>query len=209
VLGVYAALVVVILWSPSAPLRPWPGAHRAAVVIVAAIGVLVAVGAAIVWTARAPKPKRRILLVGGVVGVIVVAVGGYRVQRGYLDPRYTTTGSVDAWARGVNHAHIGAVGYAAQYPLAGIDVSNSVEYIGWRVPHGGIQPARTCAEWRDVIGRSRYGYVVAGANKWAIEPADETAWTEADPHAQVVARSPSATVFRLTGPLDPKGCAAT
>src|SRR5204862_6354655 len=109
--------------------------------------------------------------------VVAIAVAGYWSQHNYLQHRYQFGNQIDRWARHLHGARIGMVGYPAQYPLLGLDLSNRVDYVGDRVAHGGIRTAKTCRHWRQLLDRAGYGYVVTGTNEWQLEQPRETQWT--------------------------------
>jgi hypothetical protein len=149
------------------------------------------------------------------VGVVVVlTVVGYPVQRRYLerryaDPSFTAPGLNAAfkWAQGITGARI-ATTSTRQYPLYGRDLSNKVDYIGIEQPHGGFTPPTTCPQWRRLLNKGDYDYVVTSRDR--IEPGKPTypattRWTEA-PGAAVVLRKPPTVVFRIQAPLPPSSC---
>jgi hypothetical protein len=146
--------------------------------------------------------------------VLVAVVGGYPVQRHYLenryrDPSFSAPGldAAFAWARDVSGARI-ATTSTRQYPLFGTDLSNRVAYVGVERPHGGFEEARSCRQFRRLVNRGDYDYVVATrdrieAGKPAYPP--QASWV-AGPSSEVVLRREPTVVFRLTGPLDPDAC---
>jgi hypothetical protein len=149
-----------------------------------------------------------------IVVVLTAIVIGYPVQRHYLehryaDPSFTTPGLNAAFklAQGVTGARI-ATTSTRQYPLYGRDLSNEVDYIGEEQPHGGFTAASTCREWRRLLDRGHYDYVVTSRDR--IEPGkptypETTRWTEG-PGATVILQKPPTTVFRLTADPSPSAC---
>jgi hypothetical protein len=147
------------------------------------------------------------------VALAVISVG-YVVQRHYLENRYAdpsfTTPGLDAafgWARSVSGASI-ATTSTRQYPLFGTDLSNRVQYVGERRPHGGFVAPSSCRAWRRLLDAGDYDYVVASRDRVEAgkPPFPATArWTEG-PAARVVLREPPTVVFRLVGPLSPAAC---
>jgi hypothetical protein len=147
-------------------------------------------------------------------GALVLAAGGYFVQRHYLqhryeDPSFTTPGLNAAfeWAQGITNARI-ATTSTRQYPLFGKDLSNRVGYIGIEQPHGGFTAPTTCPTWRRLLNAGNYDYVVASRDR--IEPRKPTypataRWTEA-PSTTVILRKPPTVVFKLRTPLNPSAC---
>jgi len=147
--------------------------------------------------------------------VLVAAVAiGYPVQRHYLqsryaDPSFTTPGLNAAfkWAQRIDDARI-ATTSTRQYPLFGRELSNHVDFIGEKKPHGGFTPPITCQVWRQLLNEGHYDYVVTSRDR--IEPGKPpypptAQWTKA-PGATVVLRKPPTMIFRLTAPLAPSGC---
>ena len=116
---------------------------------------------------------------------------GSSVQRNYLDQRYMKPGlggvqvKTYAWARSVHHARIAIADLILQYPLYGKDLSNHVQVLGRRGPHGDFATYRDCAGWRRAVAAGRYDYVVAADNlTLAGRPtssATATHWTATDP----------------------------
>jgi hypothetical protein len=148
------------------------------------------------------------------VGLVVVAMVGYPVQRHYLrgryaDPSFTTPGlnAAFAWAQGIDDARI-ATTSTRQYPLFGRDLSNEVQYVGEERPHGGFTAPTTCKTWRRLLNEGHYDYAVTTRDR--IEPGKPTypptaRWTQA-PNARVVLRIPPTVIYKLDGPLPPPAC---
>jgi len=128
------------------------------------------------------RSSRRVIAVVAACAVVVGLGIGRKVETHYLAGRYTTI-PVGNWARSVQHARIGVVGLPAQYPLFGLDLSNQVDYIGQREPHGGFRSITDCNAFRAAVVDGRYDYVVAGTAKWLLEPAPERDWLASDPGA--------------------------
>jgi hypothetical protein len=192
------------------------GQRDAWAMVVLFAGVLLAVTAAWLLPARRPRLKHGTIAVAGAVVVIVAVVGGFFVQRRYLDRRYVNAlspgltflnapalNSIFAWARGVTDARIAVFGSDYQYPLVGLDLSNYVQYIGRRTPHGGFERATTCRGWREAINAGDFDYVVVFGHP-RKSPREE-GWTYGSNVRPALIR-PGATVFRIVGSLDP-GCA--
>jgi len=147
--------------------------------------------------------------------VVVAAIAiGYPVQRHYLRNRYATPtfaapglNAAFAWADDIAAARI-ATTSTRQYPLFGRDLSNHVQYVGERRPHGGFTAPETCRRWRELIDAGHYDYVIATRDR--IEPGKPpypatARWTEG-PGAQPILRKPPMVIFKLTHPLDPSAC---
>jgi hypothetical protein len=141
---------------------------------------------------------------------LVLMAGGFGLQQLYLNGRYTDTvpmPRIYRWARHVHNERIAVVGTFVflQYPLYGEDLSNYVQYVGTRGPHGAFKAIRQCAAWRRALNAGHYSYVVTGPVP-AGAP-DATPWTASDHAATLVIRESRAfSLFRLNGRLDPAGC---
>jgi pyruvate/2-oxoglutarate dehydrogenase complex dihydrolipoamide acyltransferase (E2) component len=163
---------------------------------------------------RAPSIGRPWAVMMSSVLVVLAVVCGYPIQRHYLqkryaDPSFTTPGlnAAFAWSRDISGARI-ATTSTRQYPLFGTDLSNQVQFIGTERPHGGFEDPNNCPEWRRLLNKGHYNYVVTSKDR--IEPnapqyPQTTRWTEA-PQAEVVLKKPPTVVFKLTGDLDPSAC---
>jgi hypothetical protein len=169
------------------------------------------------------RPWRRRLAHGGgavlATGAVLFAGAGFAVARSYTHRRYRDAilaPQVFAWAQGLHHSRIGVIGIFVQYPLTGTDSSNYVQYIGAPAPHAGFGPVTSCLQWRALVGRGRYRYVVIAPRNFplSVATAPEAAWTAASPRAHLVLREHPAgfppsefvTVFRIDGPLGRRGC---
>ena len=198
-----ATLVAGRLW----PSRQLPGvfAVLAATVIVAALA-------------------RRSAITAGVAAALIVLIAGYPLQRHYLHRRYAFQPGVSSlghtWAlfRGIHDARVGVVGTFGgffSYPYFGLDVSNPVQYVGARGPHGSFAPITSCAAWRRAVNAGHYRYLVTtpGRDPWHPKPlhvSPEAGWTASDPAARRIysrrAFGQQIAVFALDAPLSPSGC---
>ncbi len=171
---------------------------------------------------RRIRLPRSVLMAGAVAGLTLTVALGYVVQRAYLVRRYSTTAQalpyggapreeydlIYSFARHVSHVRIGVVGFAAQYPLFGRDLSNHVQYVGHRGPHGAFDRVQSCEEWRRLLNEGRYDYVVTFGDDPGVRKAPvEAEWTRSDPSATLVEQVGAAAVFRLDGDLDSTKCA--
>jgi len=151
----------------------------------------------------------------GIAAVIVAAIAiGYPVQRHYLRDRYANPSfaapglnAAFKWADNISNARIATTG-TRQYPLFGRDLSNHVQHIGERRPHGGFTAPTTCPRWRELIDAGRYDYVMATRDR--IEPGKPSypmtaAWTMGS-GAEIILMKPPTVIFKLTHPLDPSAC---
>jgi hypothetical protein len=149
------------------------------------------------------------------VGVALLAVAvWYPVQRHYLleryaEPTFAAPGLNAAfkWADALSGTRI-ATTSTRQYPLYGTDLSNHVQYVGEKRPHGGFEPPATCPQWRRLLNAGRYDYVVTTRDR--LEPTKPpyppTARWTAGPWAETVLAKPPTKVYKLTAPLEPSAC---
>lgn len=145
--------------------------------------------------------------------LLAIAVG-YPVQRHYLESRYevptfTAPGlnAAFAWARDVSDARI-ATTSTRQYPLFGTDLSNQVQYLGTKQPHGGFEAPTTCEQYLHLLDEGNYAYAIATHDreeqgKPAYPPSAR--WTEAA-GGKVILRKPPTVVFELPEDLRPGAC---
>ncbi len=164
---------------------------------------------------------RRTLVVGGVggglvlVGLLLIAcVGGYAVQRHYLesrykDPTFTAPGlnATFAWSRDISGARI-ATTSTRQYPLFGTDLSNHVQYLGTEQPHGGFEAPKNCQTYLQLLKKGDFDYVVATSDRVeAGKPPypPQVQWTE-DAGAKALLQKPPTVVFELNQLPDPAAC---
>ena len=124
------------------------------------------------------------------------------------------------WAlfRNVHDARVGVVGtYGGcfSYPLYGLDLSNRVQYVAERGPHGSFTPISTCARWRVQLNTANLEYIITtpARDPWhprSLQPSPEARWTASDPAAQPVFRELAGgqpiVVYRIRGPFDPTSC---
>jgi hypothetical protein len=161
------------------------------------------------------RTKRRSQRMGwGVVGVLLVVGLGFPAQRHYLEHRYADPSfaapglnAAFRWAQAIDHARI-ATTSTRQYPLYGRDLGNEVDFIGEEHPHGGFIAPKTCPQWRRLLNKGGYDYVITSRDR--IEPKRPTypataRWTKA-PSTAVVLQMPPTIIYKLRTPLDPSGC---
>src|SRR5207245_1235143 len=136
----------------------WPRTHHTDIAL--AIGAVVAAAALVAGGAALGRAGRGTAVVSLGAALALVAVGvGWRAQGGYFAARYADD---PIWrrARALHGAAIAVGGTDQQYPLYGLDLSNRVQYVGHRGPHGEFTVTRSCAEWRARLRRGGYRYVV-------------------------------------------------
>jgi hypothetical protein len=214
--------LAVIMAATVAQSALWP-AH-----VPGAIGIAVAVvlgGLGLVALGRAVRPRTAIALSTALVLTVAVAGAGYALQRHYLRARYVYQPGVSylapVWSRfrDVRDARVGVVGTFGgffAYPLFGLDDSNRVLYLALRGPHGSFTPIATCAQWRTAVNRAHLDYLLTtpARDPWhprVLSRSPENDWTASDPAARPVYREDALgqpiVLYRILGPLDPRGCA--
>jgi hypothetical protein len=145
--------------------------------------------------------------------VLVVAVG-YPVQRHYLearykDPTFTAPGlnAAFAWSRDISDASI-ATTSTRQYPLFGTDLSNHVQYLGIKRPHGGFEAPTTCPQYLQLLSEGNYDYAIATKDRLeqGKPPYPPLANWLSRAGAQTILKKPPTVVFKLPKTLDPSAC---
>jgi len=213
-LALAAALVVTV-----AQPQLWP-AHTPAAILLAVAAVIV-VGA-LIAIARITTAHTAIALAA--VLALAIAIAGYPLQKHYLRGRYVYHPGVSylapVWAtfRTIHNARVGIVGtYGGffAYPLYGLDLSNRVQYVAQRGPHGSFTPITTCARWRSQVDADHLNYLITtpARDPWhpkVLSYSPENDWTASDPAAQPIYREVALgqpiVVYRIHGPLDPSAC---
>ena len=212
------ALAAVLVATVAEPVL-WP-AHTPGAVFIAA-GALLVVGA-LVAVARVASPATTIALAA--VLAIAIAIAGYPLQRHYLRGRYAYQPGVSylapVWAlfRTIHDARVGVVGTFGgffAYPFYGLDVSNRVQYVAQRGPHGSFTPITTCARWRAQVNSDHLNYLITtpARDPWrpkVLSYSPENDWTASDPAARPIyheiALGQPIVVYRIRGSLDPGAC---
>jgi hypothetical protein len=155
------------------------------------------------------------LAAAAVVGVIAA---GFAEQRHYLEHRYEDSGhslgltGAFRWARDLREARIaigGIRGVFNQYPFYGSDLSNHVQWLGYRGEHDAWLRIPDCERWRRAIDSGGYDYVVTTYDPFVPGPLTDTKealWTRRDPATREILDDGPVSVFEVTGPLDPTGC---
>jgi len=209
-----AALSIVTVVATGRAADFWDSDVQLAGAILMAAGlVLLPVWAAWSWT-RGGKWRLRTAAVVVAAFVLSVGLGWLRTER-YFDHRYRTDDvpplytqqnlvPLYRWATGIHDSRIATSGIM-QYGLYGDDLSNHVQYIGVVGHDRSFREVRTCATWRRLLNEGNYDYVVA-MPRFGGHRELQARWTRG-PWAQRIWHSAPITVFRLTGTLDPSGCA--
>lgn len=191
---------------------------------------------ALVWVpaglglGRARGVLSRAVVTGVAVVILVAAVGlgrGEQVQ--YAEQHYTNVdlflgsgGPIRAYefAQDLEDQRIGIIGNSqiifGQYGFYGNDISNEVEYIGERGPHGANRLPTTCREFRREINAGDYDYLIMSQATQDSPQSDYWypvyAWVKNSPALEVVVEENDVSplpdyVFEVNGKLDPDGCA--
>jgi hypothetical protein len=189
----------------------------------AAAGAGFLIVAALTAAVRAGRiPRAGLPAVLGLVAVAALVFGWRQVdtyrKRAY---RYPEGGPVEAfqWGRRVSHTRIAIAGFYSQYPLYGVDLNNYVQFVGRPELRGALAPIATCVAWRRAIDAGHFQYVVTapiGAQigqdvlrrvAGTLHDPPEAVWTRSSPAATRIVRGLGRiSVFRLSGPLDPRAC---
>jgi hypothetical protein len=202
VLVVFAALVVVNAFSRHRErLEAWPTGYLVPGVLA---GVAVIAGVMLVTRRR---PTWRVAFPAVAAVVLVGVVGGWFVQRHYLERRYVDAGlrldAVNAAFRDVSDEQVAVFGTVEVYPMFGVDLSNEVTQGGAANTDGSGDPCREFAGVR--AGRYRFVVLTQFGVVFAARPPED--WFLGDPNATEIVRDGESLVYRLDGPLDPVACA--
>jgi hypothetical protein len=208
VLGVLGPVLVAMLVEAQFEHSLWPSQPARHLVFLLAAAV---VAAAIFYARAIPRQSRPILVVAALGLLLAAGAATFVIQRHYFDHRYLTgdktepvLGAIYGWAQGVAHARIALYGNVQQYPLYGARDTNEVDYLGTQTGDG-FRPITTCQSWRTIINEGHYRYVVLTPAPTAPVP---IAWTQTDPAAHLLLRpATDAYVFEVTGELSPGQCA--
>ena len=214
------AVLAIVLAGTVAEPRLWPSAHAGG-------AILTGLAALAVLGLLAAGRRSRAWLAIAIAVAAAIVVAGYPLQRHYLRGRYAYQPNVSylapVWAlfRTVHNSRVGVVGTFGgffSYPFYGLDISNRVQYVAQRGPHGSFTPITTCARWRAQVNSDHLKYLITtpARDPWhptVLSPSPETSWTATDAAATPVfterALGQPIVVFRLRGALDPAGCSQT
>jgi len=139
------------------------------------MGLLVGVAVLIVGTVilywRGRAPHRPVTTLAWIVIAAAVIIAGFPLQQTYLRDRYVSSAGSQlppfaSWFQHENNIRVGVIGQFSylQYPFYGKTLSNYVQYLGVRGPHGTYSTFRSCKEWRQAIGSGDYSYVFITTN---------------------------------------------
>lgn len=129
------------------------------------VGTMIIIGRHRAWRTRNTH-------LAWIVTAVIVICAGFPLQQAYLRDRYQgSTGSelpsFVSWFQHENNIRVGTIGQFSylQYPLYGRTLSNYVQYLGIRGPHGNYYAFNSCKAWREVIDSGRYSYVLITTNE--------------------------------------------
>jgi hypothetical protein len=173
--------------------------------------------------------SRGIVAAVGAAVLLLAVVLGRAQEVQYADHHYTKStlflgegGPQKAYdfARRQHDKRIGIVGSSeiifGQYGFYGADLSNRVQYIGVPGPNGTYRLATTCRQFRRRINAGDYHYLILSKFTQDSTEADYSypiyAWVKSDPALKLVIAEPTIYpqpdyVYKVTGKLDPAGCA--
>lgn len=135
------------------------------------IGVVLLIVGTGIFFGRRRAPRKRNSAIACILIAAIVIFAGYPLQQTYLRDRYLGSAggesSFVSWFQHENNIRVGVIGAFSylQYPLYGRNLSNYVQYLGIRRPHGTYSDFGSCSEWREVIGSGRYSYVLITTNE--------------------------------------------
>jgi hypothetical protein len=123
------------------------------------------------------------------------------------------------FARRQHDKRIGIIGSSeiifGQYGFYGGDLTNYVQYIGQRGPHGAYRLPTSCPQFRHLINEGEYDYLILSQYTQDSRVAPYWypiyAWVKDDPALKLVLEEPKIFpepdyVFKVNGRLDPAGC---
>jgi hypothetical protein len=196
---------------------------------------------ALVWVpaglalARTRLRVSRVVTIGAAASVLLLAVVLGRAQQvQYADQHYVNPlpflgegGPREAYefTQKLHDKRIGIVGSSeiifGQYGFYGNDVSNTVEFIGLKGPHGSNRLPTSCPQFRRLVNEGDYDYLVMSQYTEDIGPYNAGvpnpyqfpiyAWVKSDPGVKQLIAEPTITpepdyVFKVVGRLDPSTC---
>jgi 4-amino-4-deoxy-L-arabinose transferase-like glycosyltransferase len=196
---------------------------------------------ALVWVptalsmARSRARVSRAAIAGAAAVVVLFAVVLGRAQQvQYAEQHYVNPdpflgeGGPKAayeFAQKLQDQRIGIIGSSqiifGQYGFYGNDVSNHVEYIGVKGPHGANRLPTTCQQLRRLVNEGEYDYVITSQYTQDTGPYNTGipnpyqfpvyAWLKSDPALKLVVKDNLASpqpdyVFKVEGKLDPSAC---
>jgi hypothetical protein len=174
------------------------------------LAVLGSIGAAGVGVARLrhrDSHRGTMVSTGAALGMLLL-LGGWFMQREYLEHRYVNVGlpndPLDEYFRDVRDARVAVLGTDDTFPMFGLDLSNDVRRGDDPSFDLGADP---CVTWRRHLAGYDYVAITRGPVAFGGYPTpDDDVF--ADPAATEVMRVGANVVYRLRGRLDPATCPA-
>jgi hypothetical protein len=190
---------------------------------------------AVLAMARSRAQVSRAAVAGATAVLVLLAVVLGRAQQvQYADQHYVNPdpflgegGPKEAYefTQKLRDQRIGIIGSSqiifGQYGFYGNDVSNHVEYIGVKGPHGANRLPTSCQQLRSLINEGEYDYLVMSQFTQDTGPYNAGipnpyqfpvyGWVKGDPAVKLVVNDKLASpqpdyVFKVTGKLDPSAC---
>lgn len=180
------------------------------------------------------RVSRAAVAAGAAVLVLLAVVLGRAQQVQYAEQHYVNPdpflgegGPKEAYeyTQKLRDQKIGIIGSSqiifGQYGFYGNDVSNHVEYIGVKGPHGANRLPTSCAQLRSLINEGEYDYLVMSQYTQDTGPYNAGipnpyqfpvyGWVKGDPAVKVVVEDFKASpqpdfVLKVNGRLDPSAC---
>ncbi len=189
----------------------WPGHHGWGFLVAA----VVLAGAwwwsperrRLTWMTLPPR-----LLTSAVAAAVVVSViGGWFLQRHYLENRYLDSGLEEdvihrPFGR-VSDSHVDVVGEDLSYAMFGSDLSNDVTL--WNDQLDGLttEPVDACRFWRAALEPGP-GYIAVGTSwlRREITPEERAQWFGRDPAVIPIINDGAVGVYYHDRPLSPSLC---
>jgi hypothetical protein len=208
-ISLVAVIVVNITAKHHEALPAWPAGARIAAPIAATV-ILLGVVAAFAFADRPRTPRvvdqrRRAVGLLAVALCIAVVLGGWPVQRRYVDHRYRHAGldldRVYAALQVVHGAHIAFDGSNLTYPFFNSDFSNRVT--NPRGPPGDLAPLDACRAWLDIL--SGYQYIAVLRHPY-LPPSVPVAALDGDPLATKIVADDHGRLYRIGGRLAGNAC---
>lgn len=147
----------------------------------------------------------------GAAVVVVVGVGGWFLQRHYLENRYLDSGLPEDQLYRPFHdiadSHVDVFGTREPYPMFGPDLSNHVTVWNDQLDPAAPQPTDRCRFWREALEPGP-GYIAVG-NAWLlrqITPRQRAAWFGQDPSVIPIVDTGEFSVYYHDRALDPSRC---
>ena len=142
------------------------------------IGVAVLIIGTVIYVGRRRVSHSRYTPIAWIVIAAIVILAGFPLQQTYLRDRYVSSAGSESqsfvgWFQHENNIRVGVIGPFSylQYPLYGKTLTNYVQYLGIRGPHGTYSTFGSCESWRAAIGNGRYSYILITTNEVSTKSA--------------------------------------